>query len=58
MGRRWFVSAACVALIATGFVTVAAGGAAPAEPLRLNHIQVKGSHNSDHIEQPPEVIDF
>jgi hypothetical protein len=58
MGRRWFVSVACVALIATGFVTVAAGGAAPAEPLRLNHIQVKGSHNSYHIEQPPEVIDF
>ena len=32
-------------------------GAAPVEPLRLNHFQVKGSHNSFHIEHAPEVID-
>jgi hypothetical protein len=46
------------ALLAAGLVTGAGGvSAAPAEPLRLNHIQVKGSHNSYHIEPPPEVLD-
>jgi hypothetical protein len=49
---------ATVALVAVGLVSVGTGvDAAPAEPLRMNHFQAKGSHNSYHIEQPPEVLD-
>lgn len=58
MSRRALALVVSVALLATGFATVARSvDAAPAEPLRLNHIQVKGSHNSYHIEPPPEVLD-
>lgn len=43
-------------------LTLAAGPGSPASAehgpdLRLNHIQVKGSHNSYHIEPPPEILD-
>ncbi|KAA0235016.1 MAG: hypothetical protein EDR02_07160 [Actinobacteria bacterium] len=39
----------------SGYVPAAAEG--PAEP-RLNQVQVIGTHNSYHLEQPPEVLDF
>jgi hypothetical protein len=41
-------------------VAAVAGGSEagpPAEPVRLNQMQVIGSHNSYHIEPPPEVLE-
>ncbi|MDZ7731990.1 MAG: Ca2+-dependent phosphoinositide-specific phospholipase C [Acidimicrobiia bacterium] len=35
-----------------------AGAGETAEPLRLNHVQAKGSHNSYHIEPPQDDIDL
>ena len=62
MRRRQWVGVVLVALMAVAFVTGATGvsgvDAAPVEPLRLNDIQVKGSHNSYHIEPPPETLDL
>ena len=50
-----------VVAVLVGVVSVLApvgpSGADHTPDLRLNHIQVKGSHNSYHIEQPPETID-
>jgi hypothetical protein len=50
-----------VASVLMGVVSVLApsgpSGAAHGPDLRLNHIQVKGSHNSYHIEPAPELID-
>jgi hypothetical protein len=45
-----------VALVFVG-LGGSSSGAAPSEPLRMNDFQAKGSHNSYHIEQPPDVID-
>src|SRR5690606_34693672 len=69
MVRAWLVVvAALLAGVAGGVGTGGTGAgaevAAPrahlAEPLdlRMNHIQVKGSHNSYHIEPPPETLDL
>lgn len=50
-------------LVVAGFTALATaspgsvGGAVPLD-LRLNHIQVKGSHNSYHVEQDPATIDL
>jgi hypothetical protein len=52
------VVAGVLGVLAAGLVSVAGVSAAPAEPLRLNDIQVKGSHNSYHIEPPPETLDL
>lgn len=57
-GRTRF-AAALVAVVLASLLVLAGGrtDAAPSEPLRLNHIQVKGSHNSYHVEPPPETLD-
>lgn len=52
------VSAALLAgVAATTLVPSASSGAAGADDLRYNQIQVKGSHNSYHIEPPQNLID-
>jgi hypothetical protein len=57
--RRSLVMVVVTALVA---LAVSAASSTPASSvpveLRMNDIQVKGSHNSYHVEQPPEVIDF
>jgi hypothetical protein len=56
--RRWIWAGVLVAVVAALFAAAPASPAASDEPeLRMNDIQVKGSHNSYHVEQPPEVID-
>ena len=58
MRRWWWWTVLLAAVVALSLVPAPVGiDAAPVEPLRLNHFQVKGSHNSFHIEHAPEVID-
>lgn len=54
---------AAMGALALGAAVLVAPGPTPAEgavpsDLRLNQIQVKGSHNSYHVEQSPETIDL
>jgi hypothetical protein len=48
-----FVAAVCVAAMAG---TSAARGASGSVRLRLNDVQVVGTHNSYHVEPPPELL--
>jgi hypothetical protein len=53
-----FLVVAAVVGVASVLAPTVPSGAGHGPDLRLNHIQVKGSHNSYHIEQPPETIDL
>jgi len=52
------IGVAVIGLAVCVAVPAAMSSAAPSEPLRLDQFQVLGSHNSFHVEQPPETIDF
>ena len=52
-----FVVGVAVLLAATT-VRAATSAEATSEPLRMNQFQALGSHNSFHVEQSPETIDF
>ncbi len=59
--RGKVVSAFVVAvalLVAVTTVRAATSAEETSEPLRMNQFQALGSHNSYHVEQAPEVIDF
>ena len=55
--RSWARSAVAL-LVATSTGRVATSAEPTGEPLRMNQFQALGSHNSYHIEQPPETIDL
>ena len=45
-------------LVATSALAVAPAGGAPGSDVRLNQVQVIGTHNSYHVEQPAETIEL
>ena len=47
-----------IAAVLGAVIVAAPVDADPAEPLRMNHVQAKGSHNSYHVEPPQNVIDL
>ncbi|MGZ4682067.1 MAG: hypothetical protein ACXV8G_06380, partial [Acidimicrobiales bacterium] len=54
LGVALVVLAACSSAGGTSATTTSAS---VASQLRMNQVQVIGSHNSYHVEQPPEKLD-
>ncbi|HEX5585732.1 MAG TPA: Ca2+-dependent phosphoinositide-specific phospholipase C [Acidimicrobiia bacterium] len=52
------VAVGLTGLVAWLAAPAATSSAAPSEPLRINQFQALGSHNSYHVEQSPETLDF
>lgn len=56
--RRIAAALAALTVVVTPTVAPSPAGTAPGPDLRVNHVQVIGTHNSYHVEPPQDAIDI